>query len=655
MKAFLPPKLAEYACIVPDGIPSVGAVISSYFNATGTYFPVFVFPNIDMPYSEETNSRDDGFIAHVMGSHSAVFINNAIARLKPKKIFFAGLTAAQKSYLGFYLPKKLILEVDSTEDLTKLSGYATNADEGTVACRSTELIQGLMLAEFTGRRLTIDDAASQLPTKQMHSSEGLVLIESDQGTMSYAVAALNYACSIGADVALIPSFERAEIHSLQRLIYEWKNNNSIAAYDQLKRKLKERGGDINFREYRFATFFTAGFPYGVMLKNVIPITHVFARPQADLFIFNNIRHEASTANFDGALVFSPKLFKDEETEDVIALLQRNNFHTRALLEKAATINAFTTYAGHYPYDLLHICSHGGETDGYYVIQEFSDRNGTRHKVEYEEIVGFSPAGKDKVSVARKAIFRRLDGLAGMSKELEGRNLPSYVFEDMRKALFHDEDSGKTTRVRLNSPIYSSCHVECYDSIHQGDFHSIAAHSSPLIFNNTCSSWHEIALTFIAAGARGYIGTVWKVSNTVALEAAKIFYEKLGSGDSVLDAFSAMTGSIPSVKYQDIYLYWGLHFSTLKRPSQKSDHKIFNAMLAAFLGWLRHYKNTKRDEIKRNCRPILYFIANELSTGFAPENLAKLKAQMKARLRLDFRQLPSSDEADSLRTRGVINL
>src|SRR5262249_17963743 len=136
-----------------------------------------------------------------------------------------------------------------------------------------------------------------------------------------------------------------------------------------------------------------------------------------------------------ALVFSPKEFTYEETEDVIAEFKAQNYIVKALLNQEATLKNLDDFGGHYPYDVLHVCSHGGETDGYYVIENFIDRKGAKHTLEYEEVVGFSPVDKDTVQVTSKCIFRRLDGLKWQSPDLRRKNLPSYVYEDMRKSVF----------------------------------------------------------------------------------------------------------------------------------------------------------------------------------------------------------------------------
>jgi hypothetical protein len=153
---------------------------------------------------------------------------------------------------------------------------------------------------------------------------------------------------------------------------------------------------------------------------------------------------------------------------------------------------------------MHICAHGGETDGYFAVQELTDRNGKPHKLEFYEVVGFSPTEGDMVRVHRKLIFKSFDGFPWMSPPL--KRYPRYVFEDMMVAMRLDPEN-KVLRVPFKSKIALSCHIQCADSIHQGEFHGLAGFEHPFVFNDTCSSSHEIAAMIIRAGARSYIGTL----------------------------------------------------------------------------------------------------------------------------------------------------
>jgi hypothetical protein len=324
-------------------------------------------------------------------------------------------------------------------------------------------------------------------------------------------------------------------------------------------------------------------------------------------------------------VFSPEEFEEEETEEVIKQLSSSGFILKGLVGKHATVRAIGHYAEHYPYDVLHICSHGGETDGYRVTENFTDRNGNEHTVEYDEIVGFAPSPSTKmVQVIRKAIFRHFDGCGWRSPELNAKNLPQYVFEDMRKALF-DGSIGRSAsnRTRISAPIPTSCHIKCYDSIHQGMFWALASQSSPLIFNNTCSSWNEISLFFISGGCRGYIGTLWSIGNSIAKQSGEHFYKTLLTG-TIMDAVFSMTTSIRESRDADIYVYWGLHFSSVRKPSGNAKAKVFRELMRAATGWIEKIATTKSLEVKQNSVEILRFILSELRSSYGERTISTLE-------------------------------
>ena len=249
-----------------------------------------------------------------------------------------------------------------------------------------------------------------------------------------------------------------------------------------------------------------------------------------------------------------------------------------------------------------------------------DRLGGKHDLDFYEIVGFSPSGKEMVRVETKAIFVALDGLKWRSESL--KTYPKYVFDDMFVAL--KEDRGKITRQRVHDPIALSCHIQCYDSIHQGAFQHLAAFGRPVVINNTCSSNYEMAVMFAAAGARCYIGTLWAVDNTTAVRAATVFYREALKHGNVLAAFAGMTKSIKNRQCRDVYICWGLHFSSMAKPAHKSLDKVFAALVDAGRIWVRKTAMAPNPEIKRNCVEALKFLRNEILQLFVPGRLDQLR-------------------------------
>ncbi len=625
MRKYPAPKLEyKFVCITSKEAPAdLLAGVSCYFNESETYFPIFNFPEIRYAYKENYTFDDDGFIARMIGNEAKVLINNALAKINCDRILLVGLSDIQKGYFNF-LPKSIVIFIDGLNEVEEKLAFLKKRFDGEICCRKTEAAKGLILAKSENKRIIFNDTA-QVLSNYIRSNEGIIVIES--GNDSSDIISINYAHAVSADVLFIESIERSETHNLQKLIHRWKKNRSTDDFKRMARKIRKRIGYFDFSKYEYATFFTEGLPYGVVLNNVIPISHVWRSLREDLLIFNNIIQEDLDLSFGSALIFSPEEFDKEETADIMSLLSQHNFLNKELVGPNATVNNLDSCGNHYPYDILHICSHGGEINGYFVIEEFVDRDGITHKVEYEEVVGFAP-NKDEdnddklIGVFRKAIFRRFDGHAWMSPELKAQNIAQYIFEDMRKSIFNGEMGKTATRVRANYQIYSSCHIKCFDSIHQGHFRILASHSSPLVFNNTCSSWKEICISIVAAGAKAYIGTLWNIKNQTAVKSAKDFYNNL-FGNNILHAFHGMVKQIDLEPDKNIYIFWGLHFSSIKLPESFSKKKVLKELLVSLSRWLQHVNKVKDSEVRKNSLRAAKFIRKVILTEFKPSDLGDI--------------------------------
>ena len=445
-----------------------------------------------------------------------------------------------------------------------------------------------------------------LPPARLSSNSGLIAIEED-GDL-HDLAAINLAYSCGLDVALLPPTDKKGLFPLARDLNDWSRDRSHHAFQSWKRWARTALRDIDFTQYEFATFFTTGLPYGLFLSNSLPCSHVIKYLDAGVQILNAIALEGESYRFGSAVLFSPQLFASEEINDIRSSCQTAGLRVKELLGAEATVENLANFGGHYPYDVLHICSHGGETDGYFSQLKFRDRQGAEHFAEYYEVVGFGPVTGDRVLVHSKVIFDKLDGHRWMTEPLNG--FPKYVFEDLMKAIKEDSLHG-VVRAPHRSPIALSCHIECHRSIHQGHFGQLAGFGNPIVFSNTCSSSHELAVNFLSAGARGYIGTLWRVGNEEAKQAAITFYRSVFKQHNVLLAIHAMLQSIETTKYANVYVYWGFHFSTLKGPSESHEFAILEALMFLWHLWLRKVATTKDEVVRRNALPVLRFLAHEI--------------------------------------------
>ncbi|NRF95591.1 hypothetical protein HQN89_32660 [Paenibacillus frigoriresistens] len=217
-------------------------------------------------------------------------------------------------------------------------------------------------------------------------------------------------------------------------------------------------------------------------------------------------------------------------------------------------------------------------------------------------------------MARKIMFRFFDELAWKSEELEKKNFPQYVFEDMRKALQQHESQTEVSRTKINYLIDDSCHIQCSDDIHQGQFHSLASHTYPIVFNNTCTSWKEFALHMIAGGCRAYIGTLWKVGNQIAVNSASQFYKSVFD-TTIINSVNVMLNAIEEEQYQDIYIFCGLHFSTVKRHNIISNEKVVEELINSLKGWINYVNDVKSTELLISVLKNIEFLNKALTPFF----------------------------------------
>ncbi len=566
-------------------------------------------------------------MSYLVAEHDSVLISNVLARMgTPEYLILGGLNDAQKSYLALPGQSQIIEIAEIAEIKMKLSGMTQS--RGELRCRTSDVLSGLFAAQKLRKSLVIDEEA-RLP-EVVSLGRGIIVVE-DVPDDASPVIAVNYANSIGASLLVVealPQDEPLHTYHVQEWIQQWKENADDASLEELRSAVLNRVDHTFLGKFDFATFFTEGLPYSLMLENIVPCSHVHLSLRPDLFIMHNVLLRDGDG-FGSAVVFSPTFFPDEETDNVAELFTADNYHVRKLTGNAATVGNFDFHAQYFPYDVLHICSHGGEVDGYEMTEQFRDQDAVIHTVEFDEVVGFTPLpdNPEIYSVHRKVFPRKLDGLPWRSVELAQQNYPDHVIQAMWKCVLESDG-----RRQPKTHIAMSCAIVCADSIHQGEFNTLASHSSPLIFNNTCWSWSEVSSFFLSCGARGYIGTLWAIENEAAVRAAKTFYEALFSG-SILEAFHKSVKSIDGTASKDVYIYWGLHFTTLSPAESfaKSKTEVEKELLRAVSVWERKIKSTKNLEIKRNSLRVLRSILAELTRHFASVQVRNSIEQIKASL------------------------
>jgi hypothetical protein len=290
----------KYFCIVDHRRPDLAALILSYLAVPGSYIPTFEFPTATTYNPEEHVTEFEEHMISVPRSREFnIRVHNAIKGARGcEYLILAGLSDEQKSYLDF-LNEYDVIFIDNESDVSRLLGSLTNKIKK-LCVKQNDIFNGLVRALREDCCLEIDSESKDIQLEPL-PKEGLIVAERTEFVATIIAAA--YSFSIDADFVLIepPKTSRREI---RELIERWKVEKDERYLGDLGALIYESIETINFEAHKFATFFTFGVPYSLILKNIIPFTYVSNQLDPDFFVFNNllVAHYGSIAS--GVVVFT---------------------------------------------------------------------------------------------------------------------------------------------------------------------------------------------------------------------------------------------------------------------------------------------------------------------------------------------------------------
>lgn len=585
----------DFFCIVNWERQDLAALVSSYVHQPKKYSLMFEFPN-PTTYEDRKDDllQDEHYISRVRSRDFNIYIHNTYKRIDGcKHLILVGLTSEQLSFLNFLDNKNLII-IDSYDDLVSELLPLVEKDKFLNVSKE-QLCVALPFALHCGVLLNVVETANTDELIHYEPGNGLIVVEDDRKSSS--IVGINYAASIEQPVEIIKPSTLSK-YEIKNLITEWKNGNDNA-FNDLSAAIYPNIDHITFENREFVTFFTKGSPYSLILKNIVPISHVHLNYRPDFFVFNNIHFNKYFEPFS-SIVFSPLEFKDEETDYVIRTLEQNAIFVKPLVGEDATVYNIDNYVKEFPFSLIHFCSHGGEVEGSRITEDFIDSFGNKHTVIYDEVVSIAPSKYDKlIPVLVKRIWRELNGFKWKSEELKSQNIPSSVYAELANFVGTSENIDRSNRVLVPD----SAHIKCNHFVYQAMFRHLAAGHSPFVFNNTCSSWSDIADSFIGVGAKGYLGTLWDVNNTVAKETAELFYENIFN-KTFLQSFNLALNASKGTNDENNYIFWGLHFSSMAKGRNISISRrvVLYHLKRSLETWKAKLKETtnpkRREDIQR---------------------------------------------------------
>ena len=180
--------------------------------------------------------------------------------------------------------------------------------------------------------------------------------------------------------------------------------------------------------------------------------------------------------------------------------------------------------------------------------------------------------------------------------------------------FVREHGGNPAHMRiLNSvvspPIRASDSLQMHDGVFIPLPRTVGGYHFPIVFNNACSTWRELASRYAGAGAAVYIGTSLPVLNSLAIEVTTNFGRAVASGRVISRSlYQAQRSFIQSAGYTP-YLMHGYQYTQCTPPPAR----LLRGLLVMRKLKIAVEQLSDCDEDERSRRQaILDFVAKEIA-------------------------------------------
>jgi len=442
---------------------------------------------------------------------------------------------------------------------------------------------------------------------QKGNTSHLVVFE-DGDDLSSVIAA-NYAFSIDAGLAIIPKVPDEDAESLIEsffTLYSDAGEPISEKIDSLRLKIRALARDLSLERVQCITFITAKIPWGFAFPE-IPTTHFFLYPDMGLLIANGII--AEQPNYPGirsSLLIEPGEYSGSETEIIVKRLRNRKSEVILLTQERAKVYVVDHMINFFPFDFLFIAAHAAEVSGDRLTYQFKDSEGKDRTLVVDRALGFGKKpGEDLIHVRELLSFVSLDGIPWENKEeLSVGNSIIDFMSFKKEATFQPINTKPIPRVR------NSMALKMHDHNYLPILQNIADSNIPIIFNNACCSWLDLAGRFIFAGSRVYIGTVFDVIGMEAREIAKSLFERHINRPLVFALWRAQNDVYPDLKRRP-YIMCGPHFSKMRMPKTNAKNYILKKLPIIIQNWLDVAKNSDREGERKSSHEAAKFLTKIL--------------------------------------------
>lgn len=587
------PALSTNAIVSDD--PKLAAALSSALACRDFYLPVLDGPRLTRP------------------DHTSEVVRRvaALARAGTKTTLLAGISAEARHALTDKLPKNHA-KVVGFDDVAALSLDTKRTERPRLIWGRDRIGIGLLRALYSGQLIEFADEES--PRDAVPSKSGHLIICEAHEPLSEVIAA-NYAFSLNAGLHIFDETNDVEGKALLEAFYsiDAPGVNAAAERLRLSTRMRELVGAVDLPADGSLTFIVRQLPIGIAFPE-LPGTHLFTYPDLGRTIVNGFAAEQrGTRGTNIAVLVNPQKVAAPEIEAAAKLLPERKIFVRGYEGRGANVRAVSEMVDLFPYDLLLFATHCGDAPGFRWTYEYRDSEGFERRLVVDVAIGVGQThDEDLLRVMQYNRFNSLDGVDWNDPVAKASLYVGSAIRDWADRV-RDKAFEPVHREHLDR-VLGSAVLAMADNNYLPMPRSLGCEGSPIIFNNACVSWHELAGRFMFTGARAYVGTLYSVSD---IEAEAVAVALLGKhfGKMLPHAlWAAQNGVYGAGSDRRPYVVSGVYPQRLRSTREDVPRHIISKLWNGLRYWKKRAAQDGEDEPDR--KKDLDEIANYYAREFA---------------------------------------
>ncbi len=578
----------------------LAALISCARARPGEYLPVCEGPRLQRPDAAEEIVRR----------------NNAAARAQSRSAYFAGLDSEACAALRTGLNKRRAVSthvIRESSDIAELPiKRSRNRQAEPLSWGTTHVGIGVLKALRAGTTIRFTDGPS--PVEHVLPDHGhLVVCESGEEVAQ--VIAANYAYALGAGLTIIPEIESNYADELLERFYSLHDRNfdPKIARQELREQLSALCGDLPVPAGGSITFI-GKLPFGFAFPSY-PTTHLPVYPDLGIAIINGFAAEQPATHGTGvAVLVNPGKAPAPEIRSAAQSLSSRRAFVRVYEGAGATVRRVGEMIAHFPYDLLVIATHCGDSSGYRWTYEFTDSEKYHRTLVVDLAVGFGRTDDpNKVNVSEFMRFVSLDGVDWNDAEAKKKLYVGTAIEDFCTRIRSEVSELKPVKRETVPRVIGSSALMMHDDNLIVFYQAIADAGTPIVFSNACLSWHRLADDLIFAGARSYVGTLFPITSSEASAIADRLFEKHWGKPLPVAVWLAQR-DVYGTDNRRPYVVSGIFPQRLRVKHVDYPRKIKERLTRSLATWAHILQNSSRSDAKQaeRTRAIVKIYRDELA-------------------------------------------